>query len=96
MIPTLMTSVATALDPVIDLRKFLNSARTTNIAPRQMMSLRGTIRKFCALTPYDLSPGMIIFHNGMLQYFKLDHTPRTICRNSQIESINKQEIEVDI
>ena len=33
---------------------------------RKLNELRVTLRRFCTLTPYDIRPGMIIFHDGMI------------------------------
>lgn len=58
-----MTLVATEFVPFIVMPE--------NFSILLMLSLRGTIRRFCSLTPYDVEPGMIIFHNGMYRVFAL-------------------------
>jgi hypothetical protein len=60
---TLMTLVATEFVPFIVMPE--------NFSILLMLSLRGTIRRFCSLTPYDIEPGMIIFHNGMFRVLSL-------------------------
>ena len=59
---TRITSTATEFDSVINaVAKKKNSEMITLF---KMHAKRVGIRRFSTLTPYDIAPGMIIFHNG--------------------------------